>query len=97
MAVKKRKFNITAKRIFSKLTILALVFLFAFGPIAPVFAQSESIKLPRSPSIKVPIFIKNGEVTFKVSPAMKNAIYIKKVMILKRMEENGVENVGYIR
>jgi hypothetical protein len=43
------------------------------------------------------IFIKNGEVTFKVSPAMKNAIYIKKAMILKRMEENGVENVGEIR
>ncbi len=43
------------------------------------------------------ISIKNGEVIFKVSPAMKNAIYIKKVAILKRMEENGVENVGEIR
>ena len=43
------------------------------------------------------ILVKNGEVTFKVSPAMKNAIYIKKKQILKRMEENGVENVGNIR
>jgi len=43
------------------------------------------------------ISTKNGEVTFKVSPAMKNAIYIKKTAILKRMEENGVENVGEIR
>ena len=42
------------------------------------------------------ILIKNGEVTFKVSPAMKNAIYIKKEAILKRMEENGVENIGDI-
>ena len=43
------------------------------------------------------ILIKNGEVTFKVTPAMKNAIFIKKAQILKRMEENGVENVGEIR
>ena len=43
------------------------------------------------------ITIKNGEVIFKVSPAMKNAIFIKKSAILKRMEENGVENVGDIR
>jgi Cu/Ag efflux protein CusF len=43
------------------------------------------------------ISLKNGEVTFKVSPAMKNAIYMKKATILKRMEENGVENVGDIR
>lgn len=43
------------------------------------------------------ITLKNGEVTFKVSPAMKNAIYIKKAAILKRMEENGVENVGDIK
>ena len=43
------------------------------------------------------ISLKNGEATFKVSPAMKNAIYIKKAAILKRMEENGVENVGEIR
>ena len=43
------------------------------------------------------ISLKNGEVTFKVSPAMKNAIYMKKAIILKRMEENGVENVGDIR
>jgi hypothetical protein len=43
------------------------------------------------------ILIKNGEVIFKVSPAMKNAIYIKKAAILKKMEENGVENVGEIR
>ncbi len=43
------------------------------------------------------ISLKNGEVTFKVSPAMKNAIYIKKAAILKRMVENGVENVGEIR
>lgn len=43
------------------------------------------------------IILKNGEVTFKVSPAMKNAIFIKKAAILKRMQENGVENVGDIR
>lgn len=43
------------------------------------------------------ILVKNGEVTFKVTPAMKNAIFIKKAAILKRMVENGVENVGDIR
>jgi hypothetical protein len=43
------------------------------------------------------ISTKNGEVIFKVSPAMKNAIFIKKKAILKRMVENGVENVGEIR
>lgn len=43
------------------------------------------------------IFVKNGEVVFKVTPAIKNAIYIKKQAILKRMEENGVKNVGEIR
>lgn len=43
------------------------------------------------------ITLKNDEVIFKVSPAMKNAIYIKKAAILKRIVENGVENVGEIR
>lgn len=43
------------------------------------------------------ISLKNSEVTFKVSPTMKNAIYMKKAAILKRMEENGVENIGDIR
>ena len=43
------------------------------------------------------ILVKNSEVTFKVSPAMKNAIFIKKADILKRMAENGIENVGEIR
>jgi len=43
------------------------------------------------------ILLKNGEVTFKVSPAIKNTIFIKKALILKRMEENGVENVCEIR
>ncbi len=43
------------------------------------------------------ISMKNGEVTFKVSPALKNAIYMKKAAILKRMAENGVENVSEIR
>ena len=43
------------------------------------------------------ISMKNGEVTFKVSPALKNGIYMKKVAILKRMAENGVENVSEIR
>ena len=43
------------------------------------------------------ILVKNGEVTFKVSPALKNAIYMKKAAILKRMAENGVENVSEIR
>jgi hypothetical protein len=43
------------------------------------------------------IILKNGEVTFKVSPAIKNAIFIKKAAILRRMEENGVENVNDIR
>ena len=43
------------------------------------------------------ISIKNGEVVFKVSPAVKNAIYMKKAAILKRMAENGVENVSDIR
>ncbi len=43
------------------------------------------------------ILVKNGEVIFKVSPAMKNSIFIKKEAILKRMEENGVKNVGDIR
>ncbi len=43
------------------------------------------------------ILIKNGEVTFKISPAIKNAIFIKKTAVLKRMEENGVENVKDIR
>lgn len=43
------------------------------------------------------ILVKNGEVIFKVSPAMKNTIFIKKDSILKRMAENGVENIGEIR
>jgi len=43
------------------------------------------------------IVVKNGEVIFKVSPAIKNAIFIKKVSILQRMAENGVENVSEIR
>ena len=43
------------------------------------------------------ISVKNGEVIFKVSPGQKNTIYIKKAAILKRMEENGVKNVGDIR
>jgi hypothetical protein len=43
------------------------------------------------------ILVKNGEVIFKVSPALKNTIFIKKGAILKRMAENGVENVGDIR
>jgi hypothetical protein len=46
---------------------------------------------------KKDINIKNGEVIFKVTPAMKNAIFIKKAAILKRMAENGVENVNDIR
>ena len=43
------------------------------------------------------ILLKNGEVTFKLTPAMKNAIFIKKAAILKKMAENGVENVSDIR
>jgi hypothetical protein len=43
------------------------------------------------------IIVKNGEATFRVSPAIKNAIFIKKAAVLKRMEENGVENIGDIR
>jgi hypothetical protein len=43
------------------------------------------------------ISVKNGEVVFKVTPAIKNAIYIKKQAILKKMEENGVKNIGEIR
>ncbi len=39
------------------------------------------------------ILLKNGEVTFKVSPSIKNAIFIKKNAILKRLAENGVENI----
>ena len=46
---------------------------------------------------KKDIIVKNGEVTFKVTPAMKNAIFIKKAAILKKMAENGVENVNDIR
>jgi hypothetical protein len=43
------------------------------------------------------ILVKNGEIIFKVTPAMKNAIYIKKQAILKKMEENGIKNIGEIR
>lgn len=43
------------------------------------------------------ILIKNGEVVFRVSPAMKNTIFIKKSLILKKMVENGAENIGDIR
>ena len=43
------------------------------------------------------ILVKNGEVILKVSPAIKNAIFIKKDSILKRMAENGVENIEEIR
>lgn len=46
-----RKFNITAKKILSKLTIMALVFLFAFQPIAPAFAQNN---------IEAPVLTENG-------------------------------------
>jgi len=42
----------TAKRIFSKLTILALVFLFVFQPIAPAFAQN----------IEMPVLLENSEI-----------------------------------
>jgi len=39
------------------------------------------------------IFIKDGLLSLKVSPAIKNTIYIKKALILKKMEEKGVENI----
>ena len=51
MALKKRKFN-TFKRIFFKLTILALVFLFAVQPIAPVLAVSKD-RVSIKPSVPI--------------------------------------------
>jgi len=65
MAFKKQKFN-TSKRIFYKLTILSLVFLFAFQPVAPVFAKPET-------SAKASVSIKINDKADKTKPQLDKA------------------------